>query len=110
MSQSKKGSLVEAFASTLVGLAYAFSLNMLIAAAYGFPMTAKYSAILTFWMTVASIVRTYCIRRIAEWLPRAWRQWRCQHRFGFVDTCAGELIQECAYCEKRVRDFYPSAE
>lgn len=108
MSQSWKGSLTEAFMSTAVGLCYAFALNMLIAAAYGFPMTAKYSAILTFWMTVASVVRTYLMRRLFEWFPRWWKQFRCKHKYDFVDTRGDALIQQCPLCDHCVTDEYPA--
>jgi len=104
--QSRKLSAVEALTSTLVGLVYAFSLNMLIAKAYGFPMTSKYSAILTFWMTVASIARTFVVRRFFEWVPRWWRQFWCNHSFDFVDTNDDVIIQQCTHCEKVVQDRY----
>jgi len=104
--QSRKLSAVEALTSTLVGLVYAFSLNMLIAKAYGFPMTSKYSAILTFWMTLASIARTYVMRRFFEWVPRFWKRLWCNHSFDFIDTVDDVIIQRCAHCEKVVKDRY----
>ena len=104
--QSTRMSLVEAFTSTAVGLVYAFSLNLLIAKAYGFPMTTEYSAILTFWMTVASIARTFVMRRIFEWIPRWWKSLWCHHDFDFVDTQGDIMIQQCRHCEKVVKDRY----
>lgn len=104
--QSKKLSLTEALTSTAVGLVYAYSLNLLIAKAYGFPMTSTYSAILTFWMTVASVVRTYIMRRIFEWFPRWWKQFWCQHRYDFVETVGEEVVQQCSKCDHCVIDKY----
>lgn len=106
MAQSNKMSLVEAFTSTCVGLLYAYSLNLLIAKAYGFPMTSKYSAILTFWMTVASIARTFVMRRFFEWVPRFWKQLWCDHEFDFLDTQDDVMIQQCHHCQKVVKDRY----
>jgi len=102
--------MIEALTSTAIGLVYAFALNMLIAAAYDFPMTAKYSAILTFWMTVASVVRTYIVRRVFEWWPGFWKRLWCKHVYDFVDTTqGGQLTMRCAKCDHTVRDYYPSA-
>lgn len=106
MAQSHKMSAVEALTSTLVGLLYAYSLNLLIAKAYGFPMTSRYSAILTFWMTVASIARTYVMRRVFEWFPRWWKSLWCDHEFDFLDTQDDVMIQQCHHCQKIVKDRY----
>lgn len=107
MSQSRRMSGVEALVSTCVGLVYAFSLNLFIAHVYNAPMTARYSAILTFWMTIASVLRTYVMRRFFEWFPRWWRQLWCKHRFAFIDTTTDdEIVQECVLCEHRVKDTY----
>jgi len=101
--QSKKGSFVEALTGTLIGLCYAMPLNYIICSLNGFPLSFKNNAILTFWMTIASVVRTYVLRRFFNWLPRWWRHFRCrQHSFGVIDTQQGDLVMQCRHCEKIV--------
>lgn len=64
MSQSKGMSLLEAVVNTVVGLGVAMVATAAICKAYGIPMTWENNFIITFWMTVISIVRSYLLRRI----------------------------------------------
>lgn len=69
MSQSRVASAVEAVVNTVVGLAIASSLQMLICWIYDIPMTWTHNLIITGWMTVVSVLRGYVLRRAwnAEW-------------------------------------------
>lgn len=64
MSQSKAMSLLEAVVNTVVGLGVAMVTTAAICKAYGIPMTWENNFIITFWMTVISIVRSYLLRRM----------------------------------------------
>ena len=64
MNQSKTMSLLEAVVNTIVGLIVAMIATAAICKAYGIPMTWENNFIITFWMTVISIARSYLLRRI----------------------------------------------
>jgi len=64
MSQSKAMSLLEAVVNTIVGLVVAMIATAAICKAYSIPMTWENNFIITFWMTVISIARSYLLRRI----------------------------------------------
>jgi hypothetical protein len=106
--QSKKGSFVEAVTGTLIGLCYAMPVQYGICVANGIPMTWHQNAIITFWMTVASVVRTYVLRRFFNWLPGWWKRIRCRHQYLFVegDVYDDVFVHECRFCEHRVKDRF----
>ena len=62
--QSKSMSMVEAVVNTVVGLGVAMVATAAICKAYGIPMTWENNFIITFWMTVISILRSYILRRM----------------------------------------------
>lgn len=64
MAQSKRHSLAEAVVNTAVGFVIAWTAQMLICWVYGIPLSGSDNAIITFWMTIISIIRSYVIRRI----------------------------------------------
>jgi uncharacterized protein YacL len=64
MSQSKAMSLLEAVVNTIVGLIVAMLATSAICKVYAIPMTWENNFIITFWMTVLSIARSYLLRRI----------------------------------------------
>lgn len=64
MSQSKKGSLAEAVFSTVLGLCIASVATMAICVVYDIPMTWHHNFIITFWMTIVSVIRSYAVRRL----------------------------------------------
>ena len=72
--QSKKASLAEALLNTVVGFAYSFLIQITLNAVYGVTMSNSTSAWFVFWFTVASIVRSYVIRRIMN--NEVWLTWR----------------------------------
>lgn len=70
--QSKLASFVEAIANTIVGLLIAFFAQVAIAWVYDLQITYYDIGVLTFWMTVISVLRSYAIRRI--WNSEFWRR------------------------------------
>lgn len=77
MNQSKKMSMVEAVVNTAVGLVIAMLATAAICKAYGIPMSWENNFIITFWMTVLSVLRSYLLRRLfnADWRPRLQAWW-----------------------------------
>lgn len=75
--QSKSMSMVEAVVNTAVGLVIAMVATAAICKAYGIPMTWENNFIITFWMTVLSVLRSYLLRRLfnAQWRPRLQAWW-----------------------------------
>ena len=75
--QSKTMSMVEAVVNTVVGLGVAMGATAAICKAYGSPMTWENNVIITFWMTVLSVLRSYLLRRLfnAQWRPRLQAWW-----------------------------------
>jgi len=69
--QSRLGSFVEAVVNTGVGLLIAFVAQMLIVWANDIPLTWEDNAIIVWWMTVISVIRTYVIRR--AWNSEFWK-------------------------------------
>lgn len=69
--QSKSMSMVEAVVNTVVGLVVAMIATAAICKAYSIPMTWENNFIITFWMTVLSVLRSYLLRRLfnAQWRP-----------------------------------------
>lgn len=69
MSQSRRGSIVEAVVNTCVGLVVAFIMNVVLYSAYHVPVSRSTTFAITMWMTVVSIIRGYVLRRAfnAEW-------------------------------------------
>jgi len=75
MSQSKTASLVEAVVNTGVGLVIAFTAQMIIVWLNDIPLTWEDNAIIVWWMTVISILRSYVIRR--AWNSEFWKKPKC---------------------------------
>lgn len=75
--QSKTMSMVEAVVNTVVGLVIAMVATAAICKAYHIPMTWGNNFIITFWMTVLSVLRSYLLRRLfnAQWRPRLQAWW-----------------------------------
>lgn len=90
--QSRAMSLLESVVNTVVGLGVAMVATAAICEAYGIPMTWENNFIITFWMTVLSVLRSYVIRRMfnADWRPRlrAWWIVRRPAVVQFIDRMA----------------------
>ena len=63
MSQTKTGSIVEAWINVLVGFGISFCCNMTILPWFGFDVSAKQSFEIGIVMTVVSLIRSYLLRR-----------------------------------------------
>ena len=66
MSQSKVASLLEACANTAAGFLFSYFIQLVLNHAYDVEMPNSTAAWFVFWFTVASIIRSYVIRRIAN--------------------------------------------
>jgi len=75
MTQSKAASFVEAVVNTGVGLVIAFTAQMIIVWLNDIPLTWEDNAIIVWWMTVISILRSYVIRR--AWNSEFWKKPKC---------------------------------
>lgn len=63
MSQSRKGSFVEAVINVLIGLWINLTANMLIFPHFGWHISVEQNIQLGIIYTAISIIRSYCIRR-----------------------------------------------
>jgi hypothetical protein len=63
MSQTRKGSLIEAFINVLIGFWINFAANLLILPLIGFHITIADNFYIGLLYTLISIARSYCIRR-----------------------------------------------
>jgi hypothetical protein len=63
MSQTKTGSIIEAWINVLVGFGISFGCNMTILPWFGFDVSARQSFEIGLVMTVVSLVRSYLLRR-----------------------------------------------
>lgn len=70
--QTRLGSLLEVVVNTVLGLVIAMVATNWICAAYGIPMSLNSNFILTSWMTVVSIARSYLLRRLFNGAGAAW--------------------------------------
>ena len=62
--QSKLGSLLESFANILVGYGISTVAQKYVFAMVGIEVSWHTTAIIGFWMTLISIVRSYTLRRL----------------------------------------------
>lgn len=66
MSQSRKASFYEAVVNTFAGFVFSFILQKVLNYAYNVEMSNTTAFWFVFWFTVASIGRSYIIRRVAN--------------------------------------------
>lgn len=71
MGQSKLASFVEALVNTALGLLIAMGATAVICRAYDIELSTTNNFIITFWMTVISVVRSYVLRR--AWNSEFWK-------------------------------------
>ena len=64
MKQTRKKSLIEAVTNTVAGLVTSFVIQIVIYPTMGIPVSINQNIIITFVFFVASIIRSYVIRRI----------------------------------------------
>lgn len=63
MTQSRRGSLLEACINVLIGYSINFAANLLIFPLFGWHISVAQNLLLGVFYTAISIARTYCIRR-----------------------------------------------
>ena len=64
--QTRRGSLAEAAANTILGLGVAFVANLLVLPVFGLPVSASKAAGISAVFVAVSLVRSYCLRRLFE--------------------------------------------
>ena len=64
MKQSRKKSFIEAVTNTVAGLVTSFLIQIVIYPLMGIPVSINQNIVITFVFFVASIVRSYLIRRV----------------------------------------------
>jgi uncharacterized membrane protein (DUF485 family) len=62
--QTKTKSIIEAISNTFIGMAVSFAIQLVIYPTMGIPVRISQNIIITIVFTVASIVRSYIVRRI----------------------------------------------
>jgi hypothetical protein len=63
MTQSRLGSLIEAFVNVLIGFWINFFANLAILPLFGFTPTVSENLLIGVLFTFVSVARSYCIRR-----------------------------------------------
>jgi hypothetical protein len=64
MKQSKKHSIIETIAQTVIGLVTSFVIQVVLYPLMGIPVTFNQNLVITAVFFVASLVRGYAVRRI----------------------------------------------
>lgn len=72
MSQTKKGSFIEALGNTIVGWTVNYIANLLILPKFGFNVTYSQAFYIGCIFTVISIVRSYVLRRVFNAIKSRW--------------------------------------
>ena len=73
MKQSKLDSLIEACVNTIAGFLFSFVIQLILNKAYGVQMSSSVAAHFVFWFSIASVARSYLIRRL--WENKFWRRY-----------------------------------
>jgi hypothetical protein len=77
--QSRRASLIEAIANTVIGYIVAYLATYAIVWAYDMPMTHGHVSAMVNWMTLLSVLRGYVLRRL--WNAEFWKRWSWRHPF-----------------------------
>lgn len=70
MDQLKRHSLLEAFIGTAIGFGVSWLANMLVLPLFGFSVTASAAAWIGVIFTIVSVIRSYYVRRLFNYLHR----------------------------------------
>lgn len=94
--QSRIGSLIEAGANIVVGVAVSFISQLIIFNCFGIHISLARNAEMTAWFTAVSLLRQFCLRRFfnhltirntpVEWVNIA-RDGRPQDNNGYLQFC-----------------------
>ncbi len=63
MTQSRRGSMIEAFVNVMVGFGVALVSQIIIFPMHGVHVSLETDLVITLWFTVISLARSYCLRR-----------------------------------------------
>ncbi len=74
MSQTKRGSAVEAVANTGIGWIINYSANLVVLPLFGFSITYAQAFYIGVIFTVISIVRSYVLRRVFNKVKAGWNK------------------------------------
>lgn len=78
--QTKRRSFYEALANLAIGFVYAVCINYVLLATWPLENKLAQSIWITFWFTLASLVRQYYMRRFFEWLDKTYPPAKLQSR------------------------------
>ena len=70
MSQSKKSSVIESIANTVSGLVTSFAIQVVIYPILSIPVSIGQNVIITVVFFMASLIRSYIVRRIFNKMTR----------------------------------------
>lgn len=68
VGQSKKHSLLESFINIFVGIGISFLAQVIVFPWFGINIPIKDNVLITLIFTVISIVRSYSLRRVFNWM------------------------------------------
>lgn len=74
MSQSKRGSFLEALGNTAIGWTVNYAANLLVLPAFGFNVTYGQAFYIGCIFTVISVVRSYLVRRLFNGIKAKWNR------------------------------------
>lgn len=72
MPQSRKSSLIESSVNTAIGYGVALTTQMIVFPMYGIQVSATTNLIITAWFSIASLARSYLLRRFFNNLTSRW--------------------------------------
>ncbi len=68
MTQTKKGSFVEAWVNVVVGIGIGYLTNIYVLPWFGLMVTKQDALFIGLIFTAISLVRSYCLRRFFNWI------------------------------------------
>lgn len=100
LGQSKLESMVETAVSIAIGFVVAFSANLVILPLFGFYPDFWANFWLTVFFTVVSIIRSYFVRRLFNWLHLRKTTYRfmCLKCTGTITVIKGVYGATCSNC------------
>lgn len=74
MSQTKRGSLIEALGNTAIGWTVNYIANLLVLPLFGFHVTYSQAFYIGCIFTVISVARSYLVRRLFNGIKARWNR------------------------------------
>ncbi len=72
VTQTKRGSLIEAIANVAIGYGIALASQLIIFPLYGIHLPLSTNIAIGLWFTAISIARSYCLRRLFNSIRTRW--------------------------------------